>query len=348
MELVSLFREAVAHQASDLHLCVGAPPVLRIDGQLRGLNAPPLTAEEVADMVMGVLNDSQKEKFEADWELDFSLDVRDAGRFRANMHRQRGCIEAAFRVIHEQTRSLRQLGLPQVAEDLCRKENGMILITGPTGAGKTTTMAAMLDAINAARSCMIVTIEDPIEFVHRNKRSIVKQREILSDTKSFAVALRHTLRQDPDVIAVGEMRDLETIGTALTAAETGHLVLATLHTPDTIQTIDRIIDVFPPHQQQQVRIQLASCLQAIIAQQLIPVPGGKGRVVANEILLVTPAVRSTIRQAKSEQIMTILQTSYEMGMITMDKSLKNLYQQGMIAYDDALAKCKFPEHFDKI
>ena len=348
MELLSLLREAISHQASDLHLCAGMPPILRIDGQLRGLNTTAISSEELTAMVLEVLNDNQKEKFDATWELDFSLDVRSVGRFRVNVHRQRGAVEAAFRVIHEEIRTLRQLGLPPVLEDFTRCESGLVLITGPTGSGKTTTMAAMLDAINAARSCMIITIEDPIEFLHQNKRSIIKQREVLSDTKSFAIALRQSLRQDPDVIAVGEMRDLETIATALTAAETGHFVLATLHTPDVSQTIDRIVDVFPPHQQEQVRIQLAACLQAIVSQKLLPIPGDKGRVVATEILLATPAVRQVIRTRKTEQIMTIIQTSSEMGMVSMDKSLKNLYQQGLISYDDAIAKCAFPENFDQI
>jgi twitching motility protein PilT len=329
-------------------LCKGAPPILRIDGRLVGLNASPLDAEQITKMVMDILNDSQKEKFEREWELDFSLEVREAGRYRVNAHRQRGSVEAAFRVVNTQIRSLKQLGLPPVVEELCRKEAGLILVTGPTGSGKTTTLAAMIDLINAVRACMIVTIEDPIEFMHSHKRSIIKQREVLSDTKSFAVALRHALRQDPDVIAVGEMRDLETMETALTAAETGHLVLTTIHTPDTAQTIDRIIDVFSPHQQEQVRIQLANSLQAIIAQQLLPIPGQRGRVVAAEILIANHAVRKIIRTKKTEQIMTIIQTCSDEGMVSMDKSLKNLYQQGLISYDDALSKCKLPDSFDKI
>jgi twitching motility protein PilT len=348
MEITTLLKEAVAHKASDLHLCTGAPPILRVDGRLRGLNTPPLTRDDIRKMIYDILNDQQKEKFEEDWELDSSLEIRGVGRFRVNIHKQRGAVEAAFRVVHDQIRSLKQLGIPPVVEELIRRENGLILVTGPTGSGKTTTMAAMLDQINATRPCMIITIEDPIEYIHKHKRAIIKQREILSDTKSFAKALRQSLRQDPDVIAVGEMRDLETIATALTAAETGHLVLATLHTPDVAQTIDRIIDVFPPHQQEQVRLQLAQALQAVICQQLLAIPGDKGRVVATEILIATPAVRQVIRSRKTEQIMTILQTSYDSGMISMDKSLKNLYQQGMISFNDAIAKCKFPENFDRI
>jgi twitching motility protein PilT len=348
MELVSLFREAISHQASDLHLCIRMPPILRIDGQLRALNSPALTAEELTAMILGVLSDTQKAKFDSTWELDFSLEVRGVGRFRVNVHRQRGAIEAAFRVISEEVRSLKQLGMPSIVEDLCRLESGLILITGPTGSGKTNTMASMIDHINASRSCMIITIEDPIEFLHSNKRSIIKQREVLTDTQSFAAALRHCMRQDPDIIAVGEMRDLETISTALTAAETGHLVLATLHTPDTVQTVDRIVDVFPPHQQEQVRVQLAASLQAITSQRLLAIPGGTGRVPAVEILIATPAVRQVVRSRKTEQLMTIIQTSSERGMISLDKALKNLYTQGMISYDDAIANCGSPENFAKI
>ncbi|MBN1868402.1 type IV pilus twitching motility protein PilT [Candidatus Sumerlaeota bacterium] len=348
MEVYALLAEAVKHKASDLHLCRGAPPVLRIDGKLARLNARPLQGKEINQMVLSVMNETQKEKFDREWELDFSLAVNSVGRFRVNVHRQRGMVEAAFRVVNESVQSLRQLGLPPVVEDLCREESGLILVTGPTGSGKTTTLAAMIDTINATRSCVIVTIEDPIEFIHQHKRSIIKQRELATDTRSFASALRHSLRQDPDVIAIGEMRDMETMATALTAAETGHLVLATIHTPDVAQTIDRIIDVFPSHQQEQIRIQLAASIEAIVTQLLLPIPGDRGRVIATEILLATPAVRQVIRSRKTEQIMTILQTSSEMGMTTMDKSLKTLYQKGLINYDDAISKCKFPENFEKI
>jgi twitching motility protein PilT len=348
MNIHSLLAEAVDRGASDLHITANAAPTIRVDGRLEPLEYPPLSAQDCIKLVYGILSDAQKEKFERLWELDLSLEISDVGRFRVNVHKQRGVTEAAFRVVNEQIRSLQQLGLPPVVEELARRDNGLILVTGPTGSGKTTTLAAMLDQINNERTCMIITIEDPIEYVHRHKKSIVKQREVTSDTRSFSDALRHVLRQDPDVICVGEMRDLETITTALTAAETGHLVLTTLHTPDAVQTVDRIIDVFPPHQQQQTRIQLANTLQGIVAQQLLPIPGGRGRVVATEILIATIAVRKIIRSAKTEQLMTLLQTSYELGMITMDKSLKNLYQQGLVSYDDALAKCKFPDNFDAI
>ena len=348
MTVHELLIEAKEQQASDLHLTAYAPPMLRVDGQLEPLDLPPLTPKDTQRLVYSLLNDMQKQKFELNWELDLSLEVADIGRFRVNVHKQRGAIEAAFRVVNEEIRSVRQLGLPPIVEEFARRDNGLILITGPTGSGKTTSLAAMIDQINQERRCVIITIEDPIEYVHRNHRSIVKQREVASDTKSFGEALRHVLRQDPDVICVGEMRDLETIQTALTAAETGHLVLATIHTTDTVQTVDRIVDVFPPHHQQQVRIQFAASLQGIVAQQLLSVPGNRGRVVACEILIANVAARKIIRSAKTEQLTTLIQTSYEAGMITMDKSLKNLYQQGLISYDDALSKCRYPEAFDAI
>ncbi|MBM3334227.1 type IV pilus twitching motility protein PilT [Candidatus Sumerlaeota bacterium] len=348
MNIQQLMIVAREQKASDLHLTAYAPPMLRIDGELEPLDLPPLTPNETQRLIYSLLNDTQKQKFELNWELDLSIEVADIGRFRVNVHKQRGSVEASFRVVNEEVRTIRQLGLPPIVEELARRDNGLILITGPTGSGKTTTLAAMINEINDEQRCVIVTIEDPIEYIHRNRRSIVKQREIGADTKSFADALRHVLRQDPDVISIGEMRDLETIQTALTAAETGHLVLATIHTPDALQTVDRIIDVFPPYQQQQVRIQVAATLQGIIAQQLLPIPGNRGRVVACEILIANIAARKIIRSAKTEQLITLMQTSYEQGMITMDKSLKNLYQQGMITYDAALSKCRFPEAFDAI
>jgi twitching motility protein PilT len=347
-DISALLIEALRAGASDLHLSTGVPPTLRVDGMLKPLDYPNLTADDTVAMIYSVLNPEQKVKFEAEWECDLSLDMRGVGRFRVNVHRQRGAVEAAFRVVNETIRSIRQLGLPPNIEDIARYDSGLVLITGPTGSGKTSTMAAMIDQINRERACVVITVEDPIEFVHTHRRSIIKQREVTSDTLSFGAALRHVLRQDPDVIGIGEMRDLETISTALTAAETGHLVLATIHTPDTIQTVDRIIDVFSPGQQQQVRIQLAATLQAIIAQQLLPVPGRAGRVVAIEVLIATLAAKKVIRQAKTEQLITVIQTGTEHGMVSMDKSLKNLYQQGLINYDDAMAKVKYPEAWDHI
>jgi twitching motility protein PilT len=348
MDIKNLLVEAVQAGASDLHVVSWAPPIMRVNGSLVPMDLPQLTPTELMPMISSLLSEEQRIRFSQDWELDFSVSLREVGRFRANVHRQRGAVEAAFRIIPEKIRTLRQLGLPSVLEELARKDSGLLLVTGPTGSGKSTTLAAMVDQINHERRCMIVTIEDPIEYVFRNRNCIVKQREIGLDTKSFEIALREALRQDPDVIVVGEMRDLETIRTALTAAETGHLVLATLHTPDVMQTIDRIIDVFPPHQQNQVRLQVANTVQGIVAQQLLPLTGGKGRVVACEIMIATLGIRKILRSAKNEQITTAMQTGTDMGMITMDKSLKLLYQRGLISYDVALAKCRYPESFEHI
>lgn len=343
-----LLVEAIEREASDLHLTHNAPPILRIDGRLEVLDLPPLTAANSRQMVYSILNDAQKARFEEFLELDLSIEIEDIGRFRVNIHRQRGAVEAAFRIVNDQIRTLRQLGMPSIVEEIARKHSGLVLVTGPTGSGKTSTLAAMINQINDEQHRMIVMVEDPIEYIHRNKKSVIKQREVGSDTHSFTDALRHVLRQDPDVVVIGEMRDLETIGTALTAAETGHLVLATLHTPDAIQTIDRIIDVFPPNQQTQVRYQLANSLEAIVAQQLLPIPGGRGRVPATEILLATVGARNIIRNSKSEQLLSLMQTNYDVGMMSIDKSLKNLYQQGLISYEDAISKARFPESFDSI
>jgi len=343
-----LLAHAVKQDASDLHLTRNMPPILRIDGRLIAMEQQPLSREEVERLVLEALSPEQKARFKEEWELDLSVEFPNAGRFRVNVHRQSGTIEAAFRVVRETIIPIRQLGLPPILEELARKNSGLMIMTGPTGSGKTTTLAAIVDQINHERNCMVVTVEDPIEYVHRNRRAVIKQREVTSDTHSFVHALRHVLRQDPDVIVVGEMRDLETIQTALIAAETGHMVYSTLHTPDAVQTIDRIIDVFPPHHQDQVRIQLANTLQAVVAQQLLPVPGNKGRVVACEILVANAAVRKTVRGGKTEQLMTIIQTGHDVGMISMDKSLKNLYLQGLISFDDAISRCRYPESFDRI
>lgn len=348
IDLRSLLAEAVRVGASDLHITRNMPPIIRLDGYLQPLEGPPMTEEQCSRIILGILTTEQRARFEREWELDLSLEYADIGRFRVNIHKQRGNVEAAFRIVNDVIVPIRKLGIPPIVEDLARKNSGLVVVTGPTGSGKTTTLAAIVDQINHERQAMIVTVEDPIEYVHRNHRAIIKQREITSDTHSFTAALRHVLRQDPDVIVVGEMRDLETISTALTAAETGHMIYTTLHTPDAIQTIDRIVDVFPPHQQEQTRIQLANTLQGVLAQQLIPVPGNRGRVVAAEVLIATTAVRKIIRTAKSEQLMTIIQTSTEFGMVTMDKSLKDLYQQGLISYEDAITRSKNPENFDNI
>lgn len=332
MDLKAFLKVAVEKKASDLHITTGSMPIVRIDSRLIPLSDfPKLTKEDCKRLVYSVLNDKQKAIFERELELDFSLEIPGLNRFRVNVHMQRGSVEAAFRLVSMHIKSLGELGLPSVVSELCRRTQGLILITGPTGVGKTTTLAAMVDLINSERQAIIITVEDPIEYVHVNKRSIIKQREVYSDTRSFSNALTHALRQDPNVIVVGEMRNLDTISTTLTAAETGHLVLATLHTPDAPQTIDRIIDVFPPYQQQQVKIQLSGGLQAVVSQQLLPRKDKGGRVLATEIMVATSAVRNLIREQQTEQLPTHMQTGSKYGMHTMDKSLKSLYQRGIIS-----------------
>ena len=344
-DMRELFQLAFERKASDIHLTEHSPPILRIDGDLVPTTLPALTRVDTKRLVYSLLNDRQKAQFERELELDISIEVQGLGRFRINVHTQRGSVEAAFRLVSNHIPSLQELGLPSIAPEFARKPNGLVLVTGPTGVGKTTTLAAMVDQINNETRQHIVVIEDPIEYVHENHLSIIKQREVYSDTKSFANALVRALRQDPDVIVVGEMRDLETISTALTAAETGHLVLATLHTPDAAQTIDRILDVFPPYQQQQVKIQLSDCLQGVVSQQLLPRCDGPGRVVAYEIMVGTPAVRNLIREHATEQILTTLQTGAQYGMCTMDATLRNLYDRKLISYETALSRMKNPQEF---
>jgi len=348
MEIQELLLLCVEKSASDLHLSENEPPILRIDGKIHRTNLAVLNRHDLKRMIYSVLTNPQKESFERELELDFSLALPNLDRFRVNVHMQKGAVEAAFRRVPLEIPSMEDLGLPPVVIDLARKPNGLVLVTGPTGMGKTTTLAAMINLINNERESIIICIEDPIEFIHTNKKSIIKQREIYADTHSFSASLRHALRQDPNVIVVGEMRDLETISTTLTAAETGHLVLATLHTPDAPQTIERIIDVFPPHQQQQVKLQLADCLQGVISQLLLPSSSGKGRLLATEIMLGTPGVRNLIREQEIEQIPTLMQTGSQYGMKTMDKSLKELTQKGMITLDVALSKVKNPDEFKQL
>jgi len=348
VDLKELLKMSIQRKASDLHLTENSTPVLRIDGKLIFTEGKPLHRDDLKKSIYSILSDTQKEKFERDRELDFSLALEGLERFRVNIHIQKGSVEAAFRRIPQFVPSIKELGLPPAIINFARKPSGLVLITGPTGSGKTTTLAAMIEVINTERSCMIMCIEDPIEYVHKNKKAVIKQREVYSDTHSFAEALKRCLRQDPDVIVVGEMRDLETISTALTAAETGHLVLATLHTPDAPQTIERIIDVFPAHQQQQVRLQLSASLQGVASQILLPQANGEGRALASEVLVATPAIRNLIREQSVEQIPTAIQTGVQYGMHTMDTSLKLLFEEGLISYEDALSQVKNVEEFQQL
>jgi len=348
VDLKELLQYAVTKNASDLHITEGLAPTLRIDGELEPTSYPMLKREDTKKLIYAILNDEQKVKFETNLELDFSIFIPDVSRFRVNVHLQKGNVEAAFRVIPVQIKTLEDLEMPPIIAALARKPNGLVLVTGPTGVGKSTTLAAMVDLINSERRALILSVEDPIEYVHTHRKSIVKQREVGSDTLSFSGAIKHALRQDPDVILVGEMRDLETISTAITAAETGHLVLSTLHTPDAPQTIDRLVDIFPPHQQEQIKVQLAGCLQGIICQQLFPRKDIKGRVAACEVMIGTSAVRSLVREHKTEQLLTVIQTSAQHGMITMDKSIKNLFNQELISLEVAKSKVKNPSEFQKL
>ncbi|MFH0856219.1 MAG: type IV pilus twitching motility protein PilT [Candidatus Omnitrophota bacterium] len=348
MEIRELLVMCIEKGASDLHITENEPPILRIDGLLQRTKLPHLSKQDLKRMIYEVLSNSQKEVFERDLELDFSLALAGLDRFRVNTHLQKGSPEAAFRRVPLEIPTVEKLGLPSIIPDLARRPNGLVLVTGPTGMGKTTTLATMIDLINKERECLVICIEDPIEFIFKNEKSVIKQREVYQDTRSFADALKHALRQDPNVIVVGEMRDLETISTALTAAETGHLVLATLHTPDAPQTIERIIDVFPSHQQQQVKLQLADCLQGVVSQLLLPHACGKGRVLATEVMIGTSGIRNLIREQEIEQIPTLMQTGSQYGMRTMDKSLKELVQKGSITLDTALSKVRNPDEFRQL
>ena len=334
--------------ASDLHLTVSVPPTIRVHGNLRRLAMPILDTTAIKDMVFSGLSDIQVTKFEQQRELDFAYSVPELGRFRGNLFRQRGSIAAVFRMIPRQMPTLSDLLMPNTVRELTSLPRGLVLVTGPTGVGKSTTLAAMLDEINATRNVHIMTIEEPIEFVHSNKMSIVNQREVGEDTDSFAAALRFVLRQDPDVIMVGEMRDLETIATALTAAETGHLVLATLHTTSAAQSIERIIDVFPPHQQNQVRNQLSNVLEGIITQTLLLSMNMLSRVCAMEILIGTSAIRNLIRENKIHQIPGVIQSSGKYGMQTLDESLKQLVVNGKVSLEEALRKASNRVDFQRI
>ncbi len=343
VDIRKLFDLVHQKQASDLLLTSGSTPVIRVLGTLEMTDFPVLTPEETKRIVYAILTDRQKQKFEEDKELDFSLGLEDGRRFRVNVYLQKGCVTAAFRPIPEQIPSIEDLGLPKKIGQLAMRYQGLILVTGPTGHGKTTTQAALIDLINSKQEKHIITVEDPIEYVHHHKKCIIDQREVGSDTWSFPNALKYVLRQDPDVILVGEMRDLETISGALTAAETGHLVIATLHTNDAIQTVDRIIDVFPSEQQQQIRFQLSMCLLAIISQRLLPRADMEGRVLAYEIMRNNAATANLIREGKTHQMYSVIETHAREGMNTMDACLKNLYLHGSITFDDALNAMKNPK-----
>ncbi len=336
-------------KGSDLHLTAGTPPTVRIHGELERLGAyPALTPRALQGMIYAILPQKMRERFEQELELDMSYSLPGRARFRVNVYMQRDAVGAVFRVIPFEIKNLVDLGLPPVAADLARFPRGFVVVTGPTGSGKSTTLAGMVDIVNTERAGHIMTVEDPIEFLHKHKTCVVNQREIGADTHSFAAALKHVLRQDPDVILVGEMRDLETIGTAITAAETGHLVFATLHTQDAPQTIDRIIDVFPPHQQQQTRVQLSTTLQGVITQQLIPTVDGQGRVVAAEVMIATPGIRNLIREGKVHQIYSAMQAGGRYGMQTMDMSLASHVKAGRITQQMAFERCHDPEELQRL
>jgi twitching motility protein PilT len=344
-----VLRQMVATRASDVHITANFPPAIRDKGKIRPMEGfPVLNSQQTREVVYGILNDDQRKRFENEQQLDFAYAIPNVARFRVNCFFQRGAVSAAFRLIPQDIPALDSLGVPPVLRDLTQKPRGFVLVTGPTGSGKSTTLAAMIDAINVEREDHILTIEDPIEFLHRHKRSIVNQREVGSDAPDFARGLRAALRQDPDVILVGEMRDLETVSTALTAAETGHLVFATLHTQSTAQTVDRVIDVFPPEQQAQVRTQLSIALQGIVTQQLLPTSDGRGRVVATEVLIPTPAIRNLIREGKTHQIYAALQTSGAIGMQTMDADLARLVREGKIGRALAEQRASVPEELNRL
>jgi twitching motility protein PilT len=345
-DLLSLLIES---GGSDLHLTAGARPTVRLRGDLHQLEQfPVLSPATIQRVLYAVLTQKQRERFEECLELDFSYSVPGSGRFRVNIYRQRDSLGAAFRVIPFDIRPLEALGVPPSVSNFAGLPRGFVLVTGPTGSGKSTTLASLIDLANRTRSDHIMTVEDPIEFLHQHQRCIVNQREVGEDTPSFQSALKHVLRQDPDIILVGELRDLETISVALTAAETGHLVFATLHTQDAAQTVDRIIDVFPPHQQQQVRTQLAGALQGVVCQTLCKTRDGRGRVVATEVLVATPAIRNLIREGKTHQIYSSMQAGAKHGMHTMDQHIADLVNRGAITYEHGLDKCHHVEDFNRL
>lgn len=348
-ELMAALLEVVRQGASDLHITANAPPMLRIDGSLRPAgNSMAWPSKKVTSALLSILSDAQRAVFDSESELDFAYPISESARFRVNFYQQRGSMGGAFRIIPMELKGLKELGVPESVGNFSQLARGLVLVTGPTGSGKSTTLAALIDLVNSTRADHIVTVEDPIEFLHHHKKSVVNQREVGTDTHSFAAALKHVLRQDPDVILIGELRDLETVSVALTAAETGHLVFATLHTQDAAQTIDRIIDVFPPHQQGQVRAQLAATLQGVICQTLVKKVNGGGRVVATEILVTTPAISNLIREGKTYQIVSMMQAGRAQGMHTMDQHLADLVTTGTITYESAVEKAHDVDGLDRL
>lgn len=346
--LNELLNLVVENEASDLHLTVGTPPVIRVDGELIPTDLDVLTPMDTRSLIYNMLTAEQQKEFEETLELDISYSVHGFGRFRVNVFKQRGCIGAVFRVIPTKIPSLEDLRLPPKLRDFTKLDKGLVLVTGPTGSGKSTTLASLINIINEEQRCHIITVEDPIEYLHYHKKSVVNQRELHIDTHSFGEALKHILREDPDVVLVGEMRDLETVAAALTLAETGHLVFATLHTTDAAQTINRVIDVFPPHQQAQIRSQLSFVIRGIVAQQLLPLAAGKGRVCATEILVSNPAVANCIREQKISQIYTVMQTGQGEGMQTFEQCLKDLYMRGDITLEEALIRTLHPKELERM
>jgi twitching motility protein PilT len=348
LHIDELLHVVVDRNCSDLHICQYSEPVIREDGTLKRLNYEKFTAQQTQRMLYEILSDEQINKFETNLELDFSYQLPRRARFRVNLYRDKGAVAAAFRLIANKIPTTRDLNLPPLLDTLTEKPRGLILVTGPTGSGKSTSLAAMINYINENSAVHIITIEDPIEYLHTHKKALINQREVGSDTRSFNNALRGSLREDPDVLLVGEMRDMETISLAITAAETGHLVFATLHTNNAAESVDRMIDVFPPGQQEQIRVQLSNNLVAIISQQLLPRSTGKGRVPANEIMLASPAIRNLIREAKSHQIPSMIQTSANMGMITMDQCLRDLYMKGIVTLEEVMSRCQNVEELKKM
>ncbi len=348
INLRDLLEEMIEKKASDLHITAGVPPQLRVDGEILSTDAETLTPEDTLQITYSVLNEEQQKRFESEHELDFSFGVKGLSRFRANVFLQRGVTSLAIRQIPYEIKSFKELGLPHVVQSFSERQKGLVLVTGPTGSGKSTTLASIIDKINEERRCHIITIEDPIEYIHQHKKSIVNQREVKADTDTFAAALKHVLRQDPDVILIGEMRDLETMAAALTIAETGHLALATLHTNSTFESINRIVDTFPANQQGQVRAQLAFVLEGVITQQLIPMSNRRGRVLVAEVMVCTPAIRATIRDDKIHQIYGLMQAGQKYGMQTMNQALFNAHIKGDISMEEAMRRSSDPQELSSM